>query len=95
MSNYYQDRANKEGKPIYVGPNNVSGGSHWVYPQGKHLVKYSNQLDRAFEYIAKANTVSVLSLNEMQAIVMRALNGEFDEDVPGCSVCGNEERRSP
>ena len=33
MSNsYFQDRANKEGRPVYVGPDNINGGPHWVYP---------------------------------------------------------------
>lgn len=31
--NYFQDRANNEGKPVYVGPDNLNGGSHWIYPQ--------------------------------------------------------------
>lgn len=32
----------------------------------------------AFDLIARANTVTILSLGEMQSIVIRALNGEFD-----------------
>ncbi len=35
--NYFQDRANKEKRPIYVGPDNVKGGSHWIYPQEKTI----------------------------------------------------------
>lgn len=31
--NYFQDRANKERKPVYVGPDNLDGKSHWVYPE--------------------------------------------------------------
>lgn len=31
--NYYQNKANETGKPVYIGPDNVKGGSHWVYPQ--------------------------------------------------------------
>jgi hypothetical protein len=33
MSDYFQDRANREGKPIYRGPDNVNGGPHFVYPE--------------------------------------------------------------
>lgn len=29
---YHQHQANKTGKPVYVGPDNLNGGSHWVYP---------------------------------------------------------------
>ena len=38
MSNsdsYHQDQANKTGKPVYVGPDNLNGGSHWIYPETK------------------------------------------------------------
>lgn len=30
---YHQDLANKTGSPVYVGPDNINGGSHWRYPQ--------------------------------------------------------------
>jgi hypothetical protein len=33
MSDYYQDRANKENRPVYVGPDNLNGGCHWRFPQ--------------------------------------------------------------
>jgi hypothetical protein len=39
------------------------------------------RIDYAFELIAKANTVTTCSLGEMQAIIMRALAGEFDSDI--------------
>lgn len=32
----------------------------------------------AFDLIGAANTVTILSLDEMERIVLRALNGEFD-----------------
>lgn len=38
------------------------------------------QVATAFDLIAKANTVSILSLGEMESIVNRALAGEFDHD---------------
>jgi hypothetical protein len=31
--NYHQDLANKTKRPVYIGPDNLNGGSHWVYPQ--------------------------------------------------------------
>jgi len=37
------------------------------------------QVRKAFDMIAKANTVSILSLDEMESIVNRALAGEFDK----------------
>lgn len=40
----------------------------------------AKRLNIAFDYISRANGVSILSLDEMQAIVGRALNGEFDHD---------------
>jgi len=33
QESYAQREANRTGKPYYVGPDNVRGGSHWVYPQ--------------------------------------------------------------
>lgn len=36
---------------------------------------------KAFDLIAAANTVTMLTLAEMEAIVLRALKGEFDGDV--------------
>ena len=33
--NYHQDLANKTGKPVYCGPDNLNGGSHWKWPEGK------------------------------------------------------------
>lgn len=38
------------------------------------------RVDKAFDLIAAANTVSILSLDEMQAVILRALRGEFDVD---------------
>ena len=35
----------------------------------------------AFDMIALANSVSILSLDEMEAVVLRALAGEFEEDI--------------
>lgn len=35
----------------------------------------------AFELIRQGNTVTVLSLSEMEGIVLRALEGEFDRDI--------------
>ena len=42
----------------------------------------------AFELISKANTVTILSLDEMERIVQRALEGEFDRDI----LIGHERR---
>jgi hypothetical protein len=39
---------------------------------------YRPRVDIAFDMIAKANTVTILSLDEMQSVVNRALSGEFD-----------------
>lgn len=38
----------------------------------------NKRVSKAFELIAKANTVSILSLDEMESIVNRALSGEFE-----------------
>ena len=38
------------------------------------------QVKKAFDMIAAANTVSILTLGEMEGIVNRALTGEFDEE---------------
>lgn len=38
----------------------------------------NKQVSKAFGMIAKANTVTILSLGEMESIVNRALSGEFD-----------------
>ena len=35
----------------------------------------------AFELIRMANSVSICSLEEMEKIVLRALGGEFDQDI--------------
>lgn len=35
---------------------------------------------KAFQMIDAAHSVTILSLEEMQAIVLRALDGEFDAD---------------
>lgn len=37
-----------------------------------------SRVDRAFQMIRDANTVTILSLDEMQSIVLRSLAGEFD-----------------
>lgn len=36
------------------------------------------QVRKAFDMIARVNTVSILSLDEMESVVNRALSGEFD-----------------
>ena len=41
------------------------------------------QVAKAFELIGAANTVSILSLGEMEALVLRALAGEFDSLIEG------------
>ena len=46
MSDYYQDRANKEGAPVYRGPDNINGGSHWVYPQSQDEAMSAYERDR-------------------------------------------------
>jgi len=38
----------------------------------------NKQVAKAFDMIAKANTVTILSLGEMESIVNRGLAGEFD-----------------
>lgn len=44
------------------------------------------RVKHAFDMIAKANTVTTLSLDEMERVVQRALDGEFDADLdPKCS----------
>lgn len=40
--------------------------------------KLNEQVNKAFNMIAKANTVSILSLDEMESLVNRGLAGEFD-----------------
>ena len=35
----------------------------------------------AFDMIAKANTVTILSLDEMEDVVCRSLSGEFDKEI--------------
>lgn len=39
------------------------------------------RIDYAFVLIAGANSVTLLSLEEMKDIVCRALGGEFDKDI--------------
>lgn len=39
------------------------------------------RIDYAFELIRKANTITTLSLDEMQRLCERALEGDFDEDI--------------
>jgi len=41
------------------------------------------RVTKAFEMIASANTVTILSLSEMESIVNRALSGEFDHPSAG------------
>lgn len=41
--------------------------------------KSKDRIRTAFDMIQKANTVSILSLDEMEAVVNRALYGEFDD----------------
>lgn len=38
----------------------------------------NQQVRKAFDLIASANTATILSLDEMESIVNRALSGEFD-----------------
>lgn len=53
---------------------------------------------KAFDLIAQANGVTILSLSEMESLVNRALAGEFDHDlIPDhgpqgdvCAYCGQE-----
>jgi hypothetical protein len=40
--------------------------------------KTKSQVDKAFDLICRANSVTICSLDEMQSIVLRALSGEFD-----------------
>lgn len=40
------------------------------------------RVHRAFRLIASGCTVTMLSLQEMEDIVLRALRGEFDEPAP-------------
>lgn len=47
--------------------------------QGTASEALDRQLNLAFEFIAKANTISVLSLDEMKSVVGRTLRGVFDE----------------
>ena len=44
----------------------------------KFEVDTDDRVRKAFDMIAKANTVSILSLDEMERVVNRALAGEFD-----------------
>lgn len=37
------------------------------------------QVNTAFDLIGKANGVTILSLDEMEAVVLRALSGEFSQ----------------
>ena len=48
---------------------------------GEKVPTTSQRVDCAFDYIGRANTVSICSLDEMEAIVNRALSGEFDGDI--------------
>lgn len=41
-------------------------------------VPTEQQVSRAFDMIAKCNTVTICTLGEMESIVNRALSGEFD-----------------
>jgi hypothetical protein len=45
------------------------------------LKKAKARIDLAFTLIQKCNTVTILSLGEMESIVIRAIEGEFDEDL--------------
>jgi hypothetical protein len=39
----------------------------------------SRRVAQAFDLISRANTVTILSLSEMEALVNRALTGEFED----------------
>ena len=57
-----------------------SNMTHTVCPrcfQWPHASR-NKQVRKAFDMIAAADGVSILSLDEMESIVNRALNGEFD-----------------
>ena len=49
----------------------------------------SQRISTAFDLIARANTVTILSLGEMESIVNRALLGEFDAKERKCVRCGS------
>ena len=42
---------------------------------------FTAQVSKAFDLIASANIVTILSLGEMESIVNRALSGEFDAEL--------------
>jgi len=45
----------------------------------------ARRLDKAFAAIRDVNTITMLSLDEMEAVVLRALFGEFD-DSEACNT---------
>ena len=57
---------------------------HWQPTEEMSIAKWNQraseaQVKKAFDMIASANTVTILSLGEMESIVNRALNGEFQD----------------
>lgn len=48
---------------------------------GEGVPRPEQRVSYAFDLIAGANTVTILSLGEMEVTVVRALSGEFDEDI--------------